>query len=394
MLLSDRKVQTAKPGSKRYSMSDGDGLSLVVYPAGGKYWRFRFTIGDDRREMSFGTYPEVPLAEARSKRMAARSSVAAGDDPNQEIAKPDTFGEVAREYMERQIAGGLAAQTISKNERFLFTHASAIKDTPLADVKPADILAIIKGLEEADKVHTAHRVRAKISEVYRYAMTTLRAESDPTYALRGAVRSETRHHRAAITDPKLFGAMMNKIDAMSGWPSIRIGLQLLALSYPRPIELRYARWEHIDLARASWHLPASITKMRRDHDIALSTQAVGLFSELRALDLDDKLAFPQLNGSGKPISENAMNLALKRLGIDGQMHCPHGFRASASTFLNKQGFDERVIETSLAHLDGNQVRRTYNRYRYWDERVKLAQAYADYIDQLKRIAARDDTDLI
>ena len=223
--------------------------------------------------------------------------------------------------------------------------------------------------------------------MFRYAIANLKAENDPTFALRGSLLAPKVQHRPAITDERQLGALMVSIDEYDGWPTVRAALQLIALTMTRPVEIRLMRRSEINWPKATWRIPAERMKMRRPHDVPLSKQALGLLRDIWDLSHGDGLVLPSVRSTVKPLSENAMNSALRRMGYTKDQMCPHGFRSSASTILNERGHDNDVIETALAHMDEDEVRRAYNRAKYWPQRIKLLQDWADLLDEFRKLSA-------
>ena len=231
-------------------------------------------------------------------------------------------------------------------------------------------------------------MRASIGAVFRYAIATLRAENDPTYALRGALTAPVVKHRAAITDEAKLGALWASINAYDGWPTLKAALQLTMLTMCRPGEVRHMKKKEIVWPKAMWQIPAERMKMRRPHDVPLSRQALAVLREVWDLFPEAELVLPSIRSWKRPLSENDMNSALRRMGYAQDEQTAHGFRSSTSTLLNERGFSADVIELALAHQDENEVRRVYNRARYWPERTKLLQDLADLLDELAGQARR------
>jgi integrase len=261
--------------------------------------------------------------------------------------------------------------------------ASPLSKRPIAEIAAAEILIILKKYEKAGLRETARRLRGVIGAVFRLAVATLRASADPTFALRGAIASPISSHRAAITDERQLGALMRAIDECEAWPTLKTAVKFLALTMMRPGEVRHMRRDEVIWPSATWRIPAERMKMRRPHDVPLSRQALGVLRDVWPLTEGDNLVFPSIRSIRRPLSENAFNSLLRRLGYGKDEMCAHGFRSSASTILNERGYDSRVIEVALAHQDENKVRRAYNRAQYWPERVKLLQDWADLLDQLQ-----------
>ena len=279
---------------------------------------------------------------------------------------------------------GKAATTLHKNEWALTFARPALGDRPIAEIGAADVLNVLRQVEARGRHDTAVRLRALIGQVFRYAIATARAENDPTFALRGALTTPKTKHRPAIIDPAELGAFLRTLDGFNGQPETLAALRLLPLVFTRPGELRMAEWAEFDLAKAVWTIPASRTKMRREHQVPLSRQALAILSELRALTGSRRLVFPGLRSPENPISENTLNAALRRLGYSHDELTAHGFRATASTLLNESGkFSADAIERALAHQDPDPVRRAYARGVFWKERVEMAEWWADYLDRLK-----------
>jgi len=393
-MLTHFAIGKATANGKPRKLSDGGGLHLLVRPDGGKLWRFRYRFAGRENMLSFGAYPIVSLAEARAKRDEAKKLISDGIDPAVQrkldriaaaTAAHNTFGDVAREYLEHQRDSGAAQSTLSKNRWLLEDLAAPLARRAIADIRPAEIFHVLKRVEKSGRRETARRLRGIIGTVFRYAVVTLRAENDPTLALRGALLSPMVKRRAAIVDERHLGALMICIDEYDGWPTLRAAMQLLALTMTRPGDVRHMRWSEIDFKKAVWRIPAGRMKMRRQHDVPLSKQALKVLKEVLPLSDGDGLVLPSIRSTKKPLSENAVNSALRRMGYSADEMTAHGFRSTASTILNERGFNPDVIEAALAHQDRNEIRRAYNRASYWPERVQMAQAWADLLDEFRRL---------
>jgi integrase len=392
MALALFSIQRAAPKQKPYKLPDGNGLYLLVKPSGKKLWRFRYSFAGKENMLALGSYPEISLASARAKRDEARRLVAEGIDPAQrkkldklaaKAAASNTFGAVAAEYLEKLQVEGKAEATIEKNRWLLEDLASSLSRRPIADISPAEILDLLKRIEKTGRRHTARRLRGTLGTVFRYGIVTLRNANDPTFALRGALLTPVVTHRAAITDEQEFGALMRTIDDYDGWPTLRAALQFLALTMARPGDVRHMRRSEVVFPKALWRIPAERMKMRRPHDVPLSKQALSVLRGVWDMS-GGELVFSSIRSNLRPLSENAMNSALRRMGYTKDEVTAHGFRSSASTILNEQGFSPDVIEAALAHQDEDDVRRAYNRATYLPERTKLMQDWANLIDQLKK----------
>ncbi|MCA3633618.1 MAG: integrase arm-type DNA-binding domain-containing protein [Methylobacterium sp.] len=394
MALTDFAIRAIKTTGEKQKFSDGGGLQLWVSPQGTKTWRFAYRYVGKQKDMVLGQYPAVGLSDARKRRDEAKTQLANGIDPAQQkkldkltkaVSAATTFRAVAEEYLDKQRREGRSETTIVKNRYLLERAFSAIGERPIAEIKAAEVLAILKHLEKRGTLETAKRVRATIGAVIRYAIATARAESDPTSALAGAVIVPKVKHRAAILDPAELGAFLRAVDQFDGQPTTVAALRLLPMVFTRPGELRMAEWREFDLANARWVIPAKRTKMRREHEVPLATQAVAILKDLHTITGKGRLVFPGLRTVERPISENTLNASLRRMGYSNDTVTAHGFRATASTLLNQSGkFSPDAIERALAHQDPDAVRRAYNRGAYMKERVDMAQWWADYLDQLRK----------
>jgi integrase len=394
MPLSDAAVRAAKPqSSKTLKLSDGGGLQLWIPPSGGKLWCLAYRIDGKQKKASFGAWPAVSLKEARRLRDEAKVLLAAGTDPGQQkkvekandaVSRANTFTAVASELIEKKRREGKSEGTLSKNEWALAFVMPLLGSRPIADIKAPEILAGLRTVEQRGRHETAMRLRALVGQVFRYAIATGRCDSDPTLALRGALTIPVVTHRAAIIDPKEFGGLLRAIDGYHGDPGTRIAMQLLALTFVRPGELRNAEWSEFNLEAAEWSIPAGRMKMRQPHRVPLANQAVELLNELHSLTGHTKLLFPGLRSATRPISENTLNGALRRLGFAQDQMTAHGFRAAASSMLNEsRNWSGDAIERQLAHADPDEVRRAYARADFWPERVKMMTWWADRLDALR-----------
>jgi integrase len=389
--LTHTAILKASTKAAVYKLSDGGGLHLLVRPGGSKLWRFRYRYGGKENMLALGAFPEVSLAAARSKRDDAKKLLSAGTDPSAQrkldkvaaaIAAANTFGAIAAEYLYRLNEKGCSERTIEKNHWLLEDLAGPLKDRPISAITPAEILIILQKIEKSGRRETARRLRGIVGSVFRFAVVTLRAKDDPTYALRGALLPPLVQHRPAITDEVQLGALMTTIDEYDCWPTLRAALLFLVLTMTRPGEVRHMRRSEIVFPRALWRIPAERTKMRRPHDVPLSRQALSVLREIWEISNSDFI-FSSIRSSAKPLSENALNAALRRMGYAKDEMTAHGFRSSASTILNERGFNPDIIEAALAHQDKDDIRRAYNRATYFKERVSLMQDWADLLDQFR-----------
>jgi integrase len=392
MRLSEFTIRKAKPKEKPDRLTDGGGLHLLVQSSGSKLWQMRYRHGGRENVLSFGQFPLVSLAEARRKRDEAKKLLIGHIDPAEqrrldkiaaETTARQTFGEVASEYLEQQQAKKAAPATIVKTTWLLNDLASPLSDRPISKIAPAEILVLLRRIEKSGRRETARRLRGTISSVFKLAIATLRAESDPTIPLHGALLTPKVEGRAAITDERELGSLLQAIDNYDGWPTITAALQFLILTCVRPGEVRGAKRDDFDLEKAVWRIPAERMKMRRPHDVPLSRQALAIITDVWPLSEGNDLVFPSIRSQQRPLSENAFNAALRRMGYGKDEVTAHGFRVTASSILNSRGFDPDVIEAVLAHQDQNSIRRAYNRATYWDQRIVLMQAWADLLDEFK-----------
>lgn len=397
MKLSDLKCRKAKAEEKLIKLSDGDGLFLHVYPNGKKLWRMSYRHAGKQRDLPFGPYPLVSLLEAREKRYAARKLLLDGKDPAAEREAEETaaaqreettFAAYADIYLDRLTRAGRSEPTLKKSRWIVEVLAKDLRSQQLTDITPRDVLRVLRVVEAKGNRETARRMRGVLSAVFRLAVIEDVIKVDPSAPLRGALLPPETRHQSAVTKPEAFGALLRAIDGYEGHRTIRTALQLLALTFPRPGELRLAEWPEVDLAEAVWIIPAHRTKMRREHRIPLSRQAIAKFEALRTMTGRGSLCFPSIRSLDKPLSDGALNAALRAMGIDGATHVSHGFRSSASSLLNEHSaFSTEAIERALAHGEPDKVRRAYNRAQYWDERVSMMQWWADYLDRLTGCAA-------
>ena len=392
MALNDLAIRALKPADRIYKKADERGLYVEVRPGRSKLWRFKYRYAGKDKRIAFGAYPEVGLAEARRRRDEARQKLRDGIDPVAErqrekllaqFAAANTFGDVAREYIDKMVAEGRAVATTSK-ANWLLEQLAPIAKRPVSDLKPVDVLAALKRIEARGKHETARRCRSFASRVFRYAAATGRVESVPTALLRGALVTPKVTHHGAILEPEGLGELLRSIDAYSGNAITRLAMQLLPHVMARPGELRKAEWSELDLESAVWKIPAERMKMRRPHFVPLSRQAIAYITQLRALTGPEGYVLPAFHTFRRPMSENTINQAFRRMGYAAGEITAHGLRTTASTLLNESGkWNPDAIERSLAHADANAVRGIYNRGRYWDERVAMHQWWSDYLDQLR-----------
>lgn len=395
MALTDIAIRNAKPRAKPYKMGDERGLFLLVQPSGGKLWKVKYRIDGREKKLSLGVYPDVGLSDARKKRDEARGMIAEGQDPSREKQRAklraskeagDTFGVIATEFCakkRRDGKGGWTDHTASRNEYLLSQLTDHVGSLPVSQIEPADILAAVRRIEAKGNLESARRTLQLCSAIFRYAVATARLASDPTRDLRGALTAPEVTHYGAITEEKGAGELLRTIDEYEGLGITKLALKLAPHVFLRPGELRHGEWEDIDLENAIWVIPAEKMKMRKPHHVPLSKQSVALLQEVHAATGPSGYVFPSIRTRTRPMSENTLNAALRRLGYAKEQMTAHGFRAMASTLLNESGkWHPDAIERALAHGDSNKVRAAYHRGTHWAERVEMAQWWSDYLDQL------------
>ena len=398
MPLTDTKIRNAAPREKPYKIFDGSGLHIRVTPTGSRQWRMKYRYAGREKLLSFGSYPLVSLKLAREKRDDALRQLLDGNDPsalrrserlNAERERALTLGLIAQEYIDKLEREGRAPATMKKIRWLLEFAKPSLGGRPIAEIQAPDVLQLLRQVERKGTYETARRLRSTLGAVFRYAIATGRAQTDPTEALKGALIRPQVSSRSALLDQREIGELLHSIDALSGQPTTKHALRLLALLAPRPGELRLASWDEFDLDAATWRVPAERMKMRRPHRVPLPAQAVQELRELARFTGTSDYLFPSSRSWKKPISENTLNAALRRMGYTPDRITAHGFRATFSTFANESGlWHPDAIERALAHVESNDVRRAYVRGEHWDERIKMAAWWADQLDEFQRLARK------
>lgn len=385
-------VSVGAAPAKSLKLFDGGGLFLLVKPNGAKHWRLKYRFNGAEKLLALGPYELVSLLQAREKRDAAKRLLLENKDPAavREQAKANaavTFAQVGEGWLATK---RYSAKTLEK-ARWLFDSwlYPAIGAQPVGAIDPADVLAIIRRAEADGSLETAHRIRSRASQVFRFAIAEPArwggCKRDPAADVRAAVipRGKVRHH-PGLTEPRAVGGLLRAIDSYDGQPSVRLALRIAPHIFVRPIELRAARWEEFDTAGNVWRIPAERMKMREPHFVPLSKQVLAMLEELRAHTGHQPLLFPALGKRGRFMSENTLGGALRNLGYSGDQQTAHGFRTTASTLLNERGFSPDLIELQLAHKDPNETRDAYNRAARLKDRAKMMQRWSDYLDKLRR----------
>jgi integrase len=385
------QISNAKPKDKEYKLSDGGGLYLLVTPGGGKLWRLKYRFGGLEKKLSLGAFPGLTLADARQRREEARALLAKGVDPcvakkEQEAAEArekETFEMVAREWHAKfmsQWSSSTAKSILAMLARDVFEE---IGDKPIAEINAPVLLALFRRIEARGAAYTAHRVRGLCGQVLRYGVATGRCDRDPSADLRGAITPIKTTHRAAVTDPKELAPLLRMLDSYNGSFTVRCALRLLPLVFVRPGELRTMKWSDVDLEKGEWTY--LVNKTGTPHIVPLAKQAVAILRDMQAVSSDYPYVFPSARTFTRPMSDMAMNAAMRRMGIDTKTELTgHGVRAVARTILDEVlGFRPDFIEHQLAHAVRDPLGRAYNRTAHLPERRKMMQAWANYLDELK-----------
>ncbi|MBU1056095.1 MAG: integrase arm-type DNA-binding domain-containing protein [Proteobacteria bacterium] len=393
MALSDVKIRNTKPSNKQIKLFDGDGLFLLVTPQGGKYFRLKYRFERKEKLLALGTYPEISLSDARQRRDEARRQVAHGIDPGAvrkaqkqaETAETETFEVIAREWHIKFTptwTPGHANTIMGRLERDIFPW---IGKKPISEIKAPELLAVLRRVESRGALESAHRIRTIAGQVFRYAVATGRAERDPSGDLKGALPQPSEKHHAAITKSEEVAPLLRAIDGYSGHFVVKCALKLAPIFFVRPGELRQAEWAEVDLDEAVWNIPKHKMKMKQEHIVPLCRQALEILTELKELTGASKYVFPSGRSFTRPMSNNAILAALRRMGYEKDEMSGHGFRAMARTILDEVlQVRPDFIEHQLAHAVRDPNGRAYNRTAHLEERKKMMQMWADYLDGLKQ----------
>ena len=400
MALTDIALRNAKPTDKQQKLFDGGGLFLLIKPTGGKRWVLKYRFGGKEKSLALGTYPEVTLVEARKRRDEAREKLATGIDPGeskkaekrtQRLNAENSFEAIAREWHAKYAPTWSACHGERILRRLEVDAFPWIGGKPVSDLSPPDVLDVLRRVEKLVALETAHRIHANIGQACRYAVATGRAQRDITADLRGALPPVQVEHMAAITDPKQVAELLRAIDGYQGTLPVLCALRLSPLLFQRPGELRAAEWTEFDLDSGTWEIPGDRMKRTKQgkaaggaHIVPLSSQAVAILRELHALTGSGRFVFPSVRTKDRPMSDNTVNGALRRLGYDGDTMTGHGFRAMARTILDEVlGIPAAIVEAQLAHAVKDPLGRAYNRTAHLPQRREMMQRWADYLDQTK-----------
>ena len=382
MTLTNTAIKNSKPEEKQYKISDEKGMYLLVKPNGGKYFRFNYRIHGKRKTLAIGVYPDTTLKEAREKRDIARNQIANGIDPMAEKkADSNDFKDVALNWFKSK-KHAIEEQTHKKKLRRFERHVfPVIGHLTITKVKSPDVLNVVKPLIARKQLDTAHRIRAELSEIFAYAIVHGIIEYNPAQPVAKQIPSHKAEHRAALTEPKDVARLLRDIYNYQGTFVVQCALKLSPLLFQRPGEIRQMEWNDVDIEAKEWRY--LVTKTKVQHIVPLSTQAIVILEDIKPLTGTARYVFPSSRNDGRPMSDNTIRTALNTLGYDGKTMTAHGFRTTASTLLNEQGWSPDAIERQLSHMPSDQVRAAYNRAQYLEERRKLMQSWANYLDGLK-----------
>ncbi|AKE59359.1 integrase [Citrobacter amalonaticus Y19] len=390
MSLNARQVDTSKPREKIYKLADGGGLYLQVNPNGSKYWRMKYRFSGKEKKLSFGIYPDISLAEARTKRDEARKVLASDKDPGEvkkaellakKLSITNTFEAIALEWYDAKVSGWSKNYADYVKRAFNNNVFPYLGPQPVNEIKPLELLSVLQRMEKRGAAELASKVRQRCSEVFRYAIVTGRAEYNPAADLGSALQSHEKQHYPFLNAAEL-PDFLHKLSNYSGSLITLLATRLLMLTGLRTVELRLAEWKEIDFDNRIWEIPKTRMKMKRPHVVPLSTQSLRALRQLGELTGNYQLIFAGRNDVNKAMSEASINMVIKRIGYDKRA-TGHGFRHTMSTILHEQGFNTAWIETQLAHVDKNSIRGTYNHAQYLDGRREMMQWYGDFIDSLK-----------
>ncbi len=387
--LTAKQVKSIKYDGKQRKLSDGGGLCLLVSKTG-KYWRYNYRYFKKQKTLALGVYPDIPLKKARELHQDARKTLHKDIDPGhlRKITKAtkyeaseNSFEKLAWEWFSKQKWSEGHARTVKG--RLIKNVIPWLGNRPVNEITAKEVLSVCRRVEGRGAIETAHRVKTICSQVFRYCIGSGLVESDPCRDLTKALTPSSPKNMATITDPVKVGGLMRAIDAYEGHQVTKAALQLAPLVFVRPGELRHAEWDELDTNKSIWKIPANKMKMKQPHLVPLTTQALRIIKDIQPLTGHGRYVFPSVRTTARPMSNNTVLAALRRMGYTKEEMSGHGFRSMASTLLHEQGWDSKLIERQLAHTDKNTVRAAYNHAEYLPERIKMMQAWADYLDGLK-----------
>ncbi|MCZ6656795.1 MAG: integrase arm-type DNA-binding domain-containing protein [Gammaproteobacteria bacterium] len=391
-MLTDTAARQAKPKEKPYRLSDEKGLYLEVHPNGSKYWRMKYRYGGKEKRLAFGVYPEVSLKRARGRRSDARDLLVDGVDPSEakradklrtKTLGANSFGAIAQEWFERERPHWSESHT-TRVKRIVEKDLAALNARPIAEITAPDLLTTLRRVEARGAIDTAHRAKQTAGQVFRYAVATGRAERDPSRDLEGALARPIKTHRAAIVDPTELGTVLKVLDGYQGTLVVRAAIRLAPLVFVRPGELRHMEWAELNLEDGVWLIPGSTMKTGSDHIVPLATQSIAIIEEIEPLTSRSRYVFPSARSTHRPMSDNAVLAAFRRMGIPKEELSGHGFRATARTILAEVlEYPAHLIEHQLAHSVRDANGQAYNRTTFLKQRREMMQRWADYLDTLK-----------
>lgn len=391
--LTATAVTKAKARPKQYKLADSGGMYLLVMPSGSKYWRYDYSFNKKRNTLALGIFPDISLADARKAHQKAREVLASGQDPSdlkktkklgRDIEQGNSFEAIGREWFDNKMedkSDSHKKRSLRILEKDLYP---SIGHRPITKITVPEILGALRKIEARGSVDIAHRAKQLSGQIFRYAIASGRAETDPSRDLGDALKTHIKKHYAAITDPLALGKLLIAIDGFSGTPAVKSALQLSALLFQRPGEIRHMEWVEINWNDEQWEIPAKKMKMKHSHIVPLSSQSVAVLRYMESLKGSSKFVFQSARGASRPLSENGVRTALRAMGYDNQTMTPHGFRATARTILDEQlNYRPDFIEHQLAHAVKDPNGRAYNRTKYLPQRKEMMQKWADYLDELK-----------
>jgi integrase len=388
MPLTDPKIRNAKPRAKKYKMFDGEGLYLEVLPTGRKYWRMKYFFATKEKVLALGVYPHITLADARELRAQARKLLATGTDPGEakkqakrllEQKHENTFEVLAREWHRNRLGKwtpGHAKKTMKRLESLVFPR---LGQRSVADITASELLSVMRSIEERG-IDLAHRMLQVCGQVFNYAVLTERANNNPAFALRGALKPLVKTNRAYLKANEL-PEYLRKLESYDGALLTKLAMKFLLLTFVRTGELRGAEWSEIDFENKEWRIPAQRMKMRDPHIVPLSKQAIAVLRQIQPLTGQRQYVFTNQHKPSGCMSENTILYGLYRMGYHSRA-TGHGFRSTASTILNEHGFRPDIIERQLAHGERNSVRAAYNHAQYLPERREMMQWWGDYLAKI------------
>ncbi len=392
-MLTDTAAKQSKPKEKPYRLSDEKGLYLEVHPGGSKYWRMKYRYGGKEKRLAFGVYPEVTLKKAREKRSDARELLADDIDPGevkraeklrQKTLAVDSFGAIAQEWFEKKRPHWAQSHSV-RVEAAIRNNLADLAARPVAEITPPELLQTLRKIEARGAIETAHRTKQIAGQVFRYAVATSRAESDPSRDLKGALAEPIKTHLAAVAEPDELAAILRILDGYQGTPVVRAAVRLAPLVFVRPGELRHMEWAELKLEEGTWLIPGEKMKMGLDHLVPLATQAIAIIEEIQPLTGRSRYVFPSARSAHRAMSDNAVLAAFRRMGIPKEELSGHGFRATARTILAEVlDYPADIIEHQLAHAVRDANGRAYNRTSFLKQRREMMQEWADYLDNLKK----------